>query len=196
MQTGFGRTGEHFWGFEGHDAIPDIVTMAKGMGNGYPMAAVVTTPAIAKTMSAALHFNTFGGNPVASTVGIAVLDVGFVGFIVYDLFYEFLTIGCFIQAIEEDKTQANSHVVGTYFLNELAKLRDEFPNLVGDVRGKGLMIGVELVSNSETRAPLPAADVLTIWENCKDLGVLFGKGGYFGNVRHIGFPVMFGTLNL
>lgn len=77
MQTGFGRTGEHFWGFEGHDAIPDIVTMAKGMGNGYPMAAVVTTPAIAKTMSAALHFNTFGGNPVASTVGMAVLDVSF-----------------------------------------------------------------------------------------------------------------------
>lgn len=75
VQTGFGRTGEHFWGFEGHDVVPDMVTMAKGMGNGYPMAAVVTTPAVAKTMAAALHFNTFGGNPVASAVGIAVLDV-------------------------------------------------------------------------------------------------------------------------
>ena len=88
-----------------------------------------------------------------------------------------------MQAIEEDKTQSNSLVLGTYFLEELAKLRDEFPSVVGDVRGKGLMIGVELVSNPETRAPLPAPDVLQIWEQMKDLGVLIGKGGYFGNVR-------------
>lgn len=88
-----------------------------------------------------------------------------------------------MQAIKEDNTQSNSAIVGTYFLNELAKLRNEFPNLVGDVRGKGLMIGVELVSNPETRTPLPAADVLSIWEHCKELGVLIGKGGYFGNVR-------------
>lgn len=72
--------------------------------------------------------------------------------------------------------------MGTYFLNELAKLRDEYPNIIGDVRGKGLMIGVELVSDTVTRAPLPAADVLDIWERCKDMGVLIGKGGYFGNV--------------
>ena len=92
-----------------------------------------------------------------------------------------------MQAIEEDKTQSNSLVLGTYFLEELAKLRDEFPSVVGDVRGKGLMIGVELVSNPETRAPLPAPDVLQIWEQMKDLGVLIGKGGFFGNVRTLSF---------
>lgn len=76
VQSGFGRTGEHFWGFEGHGVVPDMVTMAKGMGNGFPLAAVVTTPAIAQTMSHALHFNTFGGNPMASAVGLSVLEVG------------------------------------------------------------------------------------------------------------------------
>ena len=97
--------------------IPDMVTMAKGIGNGFPMAAVVTTPEIAATMGKALHFNTFGGNPMASAVGIAVLD-----------------------ALEEDKSQANSLEVGTYFLEKLVQLVDKY-EIVGDVRGKGLMIG-------------------------------------------------------
>ena len=72
--------------------------------------------------------------------------------------------------------------MGTYFLEQLALLRDEFPKVIGDVRGKGLMIGVELVSDPATRSPLAAPDVLQIWEHCKDLGVLLGKGGFFGNV--------------
>lgn len=75
VQTGFGRTGDHFWGFEGHGIEPDIVSMAKGIGNGFPLAAVVTKKEIANVMGQALHFNTFGGNPLASAVGIAVLDV-------------------------------------------------------------------------------------------------------------------------
>lgn len=75
VQTGFGRTGDHFWGFENHGIVPDIVTMAKGIGNGFPLAAVVTTPQIAKSLTLAGHFNTFGGNPVACTVGMTVLDV-------------------------------------------------------------------------------------------------------------------------
>lgn len=75
VQTGFGRTGEHFWGFEGHGIMPDIVTMAKGIGNGFPIGAVVTTPKIAQVLTQALHFNTYGGNPLASAVGMAVLDV-------------------------------------------------------------------------------------------------------------------------
>lgn len=75
VQTGFGRTGEHFWGFEMHDVIPDIVTAAKGIGNGFPLAAVVTTPKIANALTEFLHFNTFGGNPLASAVGLSVLQV-------------------------------------------------------------------------------------------------------------------------
>lgn len=71
-----GRTGDHFWGFEMHDIVPDIVTMAKGIGNGFPLAAVVTTPEVAKALTKASHFNTFGGNPLASVAGITVLDVG------------------------------------------------------------------------------------------------------------------------
>lgn len=109
MQTGFGRTGSNYWGFQNHDAMPDIVTMAKGMGNGFPMAAVVTTPEIGDLLSQALHFNTFGGNPMTCAVGSAVLDV-----------------------IDEEKLQDNSKNVGSYFLSELAKLRDEF-EIIGDV---------------------------------------------------------------
>lgn len=75
VQTGFGRTGEHFWGFESHGVTPDVVTLAKGIGNGFPLGAVVTTAEIAKSLNRALHFNTFGGNPLACAVGSTVLDV-------------------------------------------------------------------------------------------------------------------------
>lgn len=165
VQTGFGRTGTHYWGFEGHDVIPDIVCMAKGIGNGYPMAAVITTPEIAASMGKALHFNTFGGNPVASAVGSAVMDV-----------------------IEEENIQQNAHVLGTYFIEELAKLRDQF-DIVGDVRGKGLMIGVEMVKDKASREPLAADKMADIWEDVKDDGVLFGKGGLYGNVYRIKPPM-------
>nr|XP_014098655.2 alanine--glyoxylate aminotransferase 2, mitochondrial isoform X1 [Bactrocera oleae] len=165
VQTGFGRTGDHFWGFESHDFIPDIVTMAKGIGNGFPLAAVVTTPKIAASLGQALHFNTYGGNPLASAVGLSVLDV-----------------------IEEEKLQKNSLVVGTYFLKCLAELRERF-EIIGDVRGKGLMIGVELVSDRAIRTPLSAPHVLEIWEACKDMGVLFGRGGLNGNVLSICPPL-------
>ncbi|XP_013113491.2 alanine--glyoxylate aminotransferase 2, mitochondrial isoform X2 [Stomoxys calcitrans] len=165
VQTGFGRTGDHFWGFEGHGIVPDIVTMAKGIGNGFPMAAVVTTPKIAQSLGMALHFNTYGGNPMAGAVGIAVLDV-----------------------IEEEQLQKNSLEVGTYFLKKLAELRDKY-EIIGDVRGKGLMIGVELVSDRTTKAPLGVPHVLEIWETCKDMGVLFGRGGLNGNIFRIKPPM-------
>lgn len=119
---------------------------------------MVTTPKIAASLGQALHFNTYGGNPLASAVGLSVLDV-----------------------IEEEKLQKNSLVVGTYFLKCLAELRERF-EIIGDVRGKGLMIGVELVSDRATRTPLSAPHVLEIWETCKDMGVLFGRGGLNGNV--------------
>lgn len=123
VQTGFGRTGSNFWGFQNHEIVPDIVTMAKGIGNGFPMAALVTRKEIADVLGQALYFNTFGGNPMACSVASAVLDV-----------------------IDEERLQENCQNVGTHFLNELAQLREEF-EIIGDVRGKGLMIGVELVEN-------------------------------------------------
>ncbi|KAJ8877938.1 hypothetical protein PR048_022397 [Dryococelus australis] len=165
VQTGFGRTGEHFWGFEMHGVEPDIVTMAKGMGNGFPLAAVVTTPEIASKAEQALHFSTFGGNPVASAVGLAVLEV-----------------------IKEEKLQQRSHDVGTYLLQQLAGLRDKF-ECVGDVRGKGLMIGVEMVEDKDSRRPLPAKSFLDVWEDCKDMGLLLGRGGLSGNVFRIKPPM-------
>lgn len=165
VQTGFGRTGTHFWGFEGHDVVPDIVSLAKGIGNGFPLGAVVTTPEIANKMSEALHFNTYGGNPISCAVGSAVLKV-----------------------IEEEKTQENSLVTGTYMLEELAKVQKEF-EVVGDVRGKGLMIGVEMVTDKESRTPLPAEHFAEIWERSKDLGALLGKGGLYGNVFRIKPPM-------
>ncbi|CAG9761709.1 unnamed protein product [Ceutorhynchus assimilis] len=165
VQTGFGRTGEHFWGFQSHEIEPDIVTMAKGIGNGFPLAAVATTPEIAESLTKAGHFNTFGGNPVSSTVGLAVLDI-----------------------IEEENLQENSKTVGTHLLVELAKLRELSP-FVGDVRGKGLMIGVELVSDKETKIPLDSGRFLKLWETCLENGLIVGKGGLHGNVLRIKPPM-------
>lgn len=85
--------------------------------------------------------------------------------------------------IEEERLQENSKIVGTHLLHRLSTLLIDYPTMIGDVRGKGLMIGVELISNSETREPMDLASVLEIFENIKDMGVLIGKGGYHGNVR-------------
>ncbi|KAM5168651.1 alanine--glyoxylate aminotransferase 2, mitochondrial isoform 1-T1 [Callospermophilus lateralis] len=166
VQTGFGRLGSHFWGFQTHDVMPDIVTMAKGIGNGFPMAAVVTTPEIARSLAKRLlHFNTFGGNPLACAIGSAVLEV-----------------------IEEEKLQENCQEVGTYMLLKLAKLRDEF-DIVGDVRGKGLMIGIEMVQDKMSRQPLPLQEVSQIHEDCKNMGLIVGRGGIFSQTFRIAPPM-------
>ncbi|XP_046933077.1 alanine--glyoxylate aminotransferase 2, mitochondrial [Lynx rufus] len=162
VQTGFGRLGSHFWGFQTHDILPDIVTMAKGIGNGFPMAAVVTTPEIAKSLAKCMyHFNTFGGSPMACAIGSAVLEV-----------------------IKEENLQENSQEVGTYMLQKLAELRDEF-EIVGDVRGKGLMIGIEMVKDKMGRQPLPQEEVNQIHEDCKRMGLIIGRGGIFAQTFRI-----------
>ncbi|XP_054154380.1 alanine--glyoxylate aminotransferase 2, mitochondrial-like [Oppia nitens] len=166
VQTGFGRTGTHFWGFEGHGVVPDIVTMAKSIGNGFPLAAVATTSEIAKTLTEASYFNTFGGNPLASCVGLNVLKI-----------------------IEDENLQNNSHKMGTKLLRDLQKLRDNYPDIVGDVRGKGLMIGVELTSDTKLRKPMIKSDFDEILENCRDMGLLIGRGGPNGNVFRVKPPM-------
>lgn len=164
VQTGFGRTGTKFWGFENAGVQPDIVTMAKGIGNGLPLAAVVTTPEIAATLARRLHFNTFGGNPVCSAGGRAVL-----------------------QAIDQDGIQANAHKVGAHLTEQLKQMQSKH-DIIGDVRGKGLMLGVEMVRDRTTKEPA-GSETAQVMERLRQLGVLIGKGGLYGNVFRIKPPM-------
>src|SRR6267142_4346238 len=157
VQTGFGRTGTHFWGFETQGVIPDIVTMAKGIGNGCPLAAVVTTPQIASVLSRRIHFNTFGGNPVVCAQGKAVLEV-----------------------IEKDNLQQNALKLGNHILSGLEKLKSKH-KIIGDVRGKGLMLGVELVKDRATKEP-GKEECAQVLELARDMGLLLGKGGLSGSI--------------
>src|SRR3954467_2012608 len=164
VQAGFGRTGTHYWGFETQGVIPDIVTMAKGIGNGCPLAAVVTTPKIAATLSARTHFNTFGGNPVVSAQGKAVLEI-----------------------IDREKLQENSLTIGNHLLDGLARLKQKH-NLIGDVRGKGLMLGIELVKDRTSKEPAKE-ECAQVVELAKDMGLLLGKGGLWGQTIRFSPPM-------
>ena len=164
VQTGFGRTGAHYWGFENYGVTPDIVTMAKGIGNGAPLAAVVTTPEIAQCMTRRIHFNTFGGNPVSCAMGKAVLEV-----------------------IDAEKLQDNAFTVGRYMMQGFKRLMDKH-DLIGDIRGKGLMTGIELVKDRRTKAPA-TEECSQVFERSKDLGLLVGKGGLRGNTLRIKPPM-------
>jgi alanine-glyoxylate transaminase / (R)-3-amino-2-methylpropionate-pyruvate transaminase len=170
VQSGFGRTGTHFWRFEAHDVVPDIVTMAKGIANGAPLAAVVTTPAIAQALTSRIHINTFGGNPVVCAQGRAVLRV-----------------------IEREGLQQNSLRVGNHLLEGFRRLAEKH-QVIGDVRGKGLMLGIELVKDRTTKAPAKD-ECAHVLEAAKDLGLLIGKGGLFGNVLRIKPPMCITTLD-
>ena len=164
VQAGFGRTGTHFWGFETQGVIPDIVTMAKGIGNGCPLGAVVTTPKIAETLTQRIHFNTFGGNPVVCAQGKAVLEV-----------------------IEKEKLQQNALTIGNRILDGLNKLRDKH-NLIGDVRGKGLMLGIELVKDRTSKEPAKE-ECAQVLETSKEMGLLLGKGGLWGQTIRFSPPM-------
>ncbi|MFM8734820.1 MAG: aspartate aminotransferase family protein [Pirellulales bacterium] len=164
VQAGFCRTGSHYWGFETQGVIPDIVTMAKGIGNGVALGAVVTTPAIAQALTSRIHFNTFGGNPVACTQGRAVLQV-----------------------IDEDGIQANAARIGAVLKAGFADLARRH-DVIGDVRGLGLMLGVELVTDRVSKTPAKEA-CTRVFERCRELGLLIGKGGLHGNVLRIKPPM-------
>ncbi|XP_004079724.1 ethanolamine-phosphate phospho-lyase isoform X1 [Oryzias latipes] len=172
VQVGFGRVGSHFWAFQlqGEDFVPDIVTMGKPIGNGHPMSCVVTTRAVAEAfMSSGMeYFNTFGGNPVSCAIGLAVLDV-----------------------IEKENLQEKALRVGQYLCNLLWKLKDEHP-LIGDIRGHGLFIGVELVTDRLTLSPATAEAQEVIYR-LKEQFILLSADGPHRNVLKFKPPLCFTT---
>ena len=167
VQTGFGRAGTHFWMFEAQGVVPDIVTLGKPIGNGHPLGAVITTPEIAASFANGMeYFNTFGGNPVSCAAGLAVLDV-----------------------IRDEELQQNAFDVGEYLKQGLRQLQTSH-SLIGDVRGLGLFIGVELVRNRETLEPADN-EASHVVERMKERGILLSTDGPFHNVIKIKPPLVF-----
>ena len=161
VQTGWGRTGEHFWGYEAHDITPDLLTFAKGLGNGLAMAGVVARAEIMDCLQAN-SISTFGGNPLATAGALANLAY-----------------------VLEHDLQTNAHKVGSQLKNGIHHLADDVPEIV-DVRGKGLMIGVEFAGGDGTPDPELTARVM---EAAKAEGLLIGKGGRYGNTLRIAPPL-------
>jgi len=171
VQVGFGRVGNYFWGFELQDVLPDIVVMGKPMGNGHPLAAVIVTEEIANSFNNGIeYFNTYGGNPVSMATGLAVLEV-----------------------IEKEQLQNNALVIGNYLLNGLNELKAKH-SIIGDVRGAGLFIGVELVKDRISKQPA-SNEIKSVVEKMKNLGFLLGTDGPFNNVFKIKPPIIFSKYN-
>ena len=168
VQTGFGRVGNHMWAHGPQGIVPDIVTLGKPIGNGHPMAAVVTTPEIARAFANGMEFfSSFGGNPVSAAVGMAVLDV-----------------------LEEEGLQEKARITGDHLKARFQRLAEIHP-LIGHVRGEGLFLGVELVKDRETLEPATEEAGL-IANHMRDHGVLISTDGPFDNVLKIKPPMAFG----
>jgi 4-aminobutyrate aminotransferase-like enzyme/Ser/Thr protein kinase RdoA (MazF antagonist) len=166
VQTGFGRLGHKFWGFEMHDVVPDIVIIGKPMANGHPIGAVVTTSKIAESFSKGVEFfSSFGGNPVSCAIGMSVLDV-----------------------IEEENLQENAKVVGTYYMSLLKDLQNKHA-CIGDVRGSGLFIGIEVVKENSKEPDTKLAQ--RIKNELRNMKILVGTDGPFNNVIKSKPPLCF-----
>ncbi|CAM2172666.1 hydroxylysine kinase [Paraburkholderia sacchari] len=171
VQVGFGRVGSHWWAFEMQGVVPDIVTMGKPIGNGHPMAALVTTREVADSFNNGMeYFNTFAGNPVSCAAGLAVLDV-----------------------IERDGLQRNALEVGNYLLDGFRAMQRRY-EVIGDVRGQGLFLGIELVLERKTREPATAL-AKTICDGARERGVLMGTEGPFDNVLKMRPSMIFSRAN-
>ncbi len=167
VQTGLGRVGKHFWGFQLHDVVPDIVTIGKPFGNGHPLGAVICTQEVADAFANGMeYFNTFGGNPVSCAIGLEVLKV-----------------------IKDEGLQENARDVGEYLKKELQKLSNEF-NIIQDVRGQGLFLGFELVGLDLEPLPQQASYLVN---QMKKLGILMSTDGRDANVIKIKPPMTFST---
>lgn len=165
VQVGFGRVGSHMWAFQESGVVPDIVVMGKPIGNGHPMAAVFTTPEIASSLGGMEFFSTFGGNPVSCAIGMAVMDV-----------------------IERDGLMERASELGLRFREGLLSLKD-FHEIIGDVRGRGLFLGFEMVRDRKTLEPASREASATV-DSMREMGVLMSTDGPLHNVIKIKPPMV------
>jgi 4-aminobutyrate aminotransferase-like enzyme len=171
VQPGFGRTGAHMWGYQLYDTVPDLVTLGKPMGNGHPLAGVVSRAALSEEFGAkTMYFNTFGGNPVSCAVGLAVLQV-----------------------IAREGLMENARKVGAYLRAGLRKLADSH-EIIGDVRGHGLFVGAEFVTDRAAKTPASDA-VRAVVDGMRERGVLISRTGRDDNVLKIRPPMPFSAEN-
>lgn len=168
VQPGFGRMGDHMWGYQHYGIVPDIVTLGKPMGNGHPISAVVARRELMETFgSKKMYFNTFGGNPVSCAAALAVLEV-----------------------LEEEALMAHARETGEYVLAGLRRLQEKYA-LIGDVRGRGLFFGVELVRSRDTQEPA-TAEARQLVNAMRDRRILLSKIGMYDNVLKMRPPMPFG----
>ncbi len=165
VQTGFGRTGGKWWGIQQTGVEPDVITMAKGFGSGIPIAGFITRPEIAEDFLVTDAFATFGGNPLSCAAAVAVIEI-----------------------IQEEKYLEKAATLGAHFKKKLEELQQDH-KIVGEIRGQGLMLGVELVRDQETKEPA-TQEILTIMEVSREKGLLIGKGGLDNNVIRLQPPLV------